>query len=85
MIFTKIIADHKEHNLPTKMICEMIGDYEKSCSTKMIGKQNFPTRMIARKMIARRASYFFEGVIITSNFRGKKLYILWLQKRLEVI
>ena len=74
MIVTKMIADHKEKKLPTKMIGEMIGDYEKTFSTKMIGKQTFPTRMIGRKMIARRASYFFEGVIITSNFSGKKLY-----------
>ena len=73
MMVTKMIADHKEKKLPTKMIGEMIGDYEKSCSTKTIEKQTFPTRMIARKMIARRASYFFEGVIITSNFSGTKL------------
>ena len=62
------------------MIGEMIGDYEKTCSTKMIRKQTFPTRMIGRKMIARWASYFFEGVIITSNFSGKKLYSYFGQK-----
>ena len=72
MMVIKMIADHKKKSFPPK--CgEMIGDNEKTFSTKMIGNQTFPTRMIGHKMIARRASYFFEGVIITSNFSGTKL------------
>ena len=48
MIVTKMIADHKGKKLPTKMIGEMIGDYEKTFSTKMIDS----------KMIARGKAFF---------------------------